>query len=206
MFSSGWDPDAGRRRTRTSGFRYGRPRRAPAWRPYAAVVALVLLFPIATGAQQAWNQPWFPGVESATKTPDPCLAVGPAALQRLELPGTGLSNAGLGIGRGVDQTCTFRSGSAAMAVRYRVANAFFGSSRRKAAKVAAEQMTTTGTQAVPGLFDEARISAGAGGTAHLVARRANVVVEISYQGIGGPDLAPAIIDVARGALATVDVH
>jgi hypothetical protein len=174
----GWDPDTSRRPA-AARIRYGRERPVPfavytTW--FAATVQLILIFPWAIGVQQPWNQPWWPGVAVATSAPDPCTAVSPATRRQLSV-GTG----GAELGRGHDVQCTFADLYGALAVRYHVANALYGSSAAKAKDIAAAALVPTASNDVPGLGDEARISAS-DSEAHLVIRRANVVVELLYKG------------------------
>jgi hypothetical protein len=207
VFSGGWDPDTAPRRA-VPALRFGRERPTARWVRYVVPVVLFLLLPVLARAQQPWNQPWWPGVESATSAPDPCAAVDATTRQRLALTGVMQQ-----IGGRTDTTCGLGGIEAAMTVRYRVAIAVLGSSRAAAVKLADGAMSADGTQPVPGLGDAARISAtrpdagpGVPGVAHLVARRANVVLEINYQGVDDPDLSGLIVRVARQAIAALDVH
>jgi hypothetical protein len=175
---TGWDPDTSRRPT-SARVRYGRERPVPfaayaSW--FVAALQLILLFPWAVGVQEPWNQPWWPGVAVATSAPDPCTAVSPATRRQLSV-GTG----GAELGHGHDVQCTFADLYGALAVRYHVANALYGSSAAKAKAIAAAALVPTATNDLPGLGDEARISAS-DSEAHLVIRRANVVVELLYKG------------------------
>jgi hypothetical protein len=174
-FSTGWDPDTGRRAAFPR-FRYGRGRPYPLRLTVLWVLVLILVFPVVVGAQQPWNQPWFPGVTTATSVPDPCTVLSPATRAHLAVRGGGTR-----LGGRHDAICTFADLNGALGLRYRLATAWFGSSTAKASGVALHVLAEAGTRPVPGLGDEARISAS-GTDAHLVIRRANVVVEIRYEG------------------------
>jgi hypothetical protein len=194
-FSTGWDPDNGRRAAFPR-FRYGRPRPYPVSRVVIGVLVLVLVFPVIVGAQQPWNQPWFPGVTTATAVPDPCTVLSPATRAHLAVRGGGTR-----LGGRHDAICTFADLNGALGLRYRLATAWLGSSTAKAAGLALDVLAEAGTKPVPGLGDEARISAS-GSDAHLVVRRANVVVEIRYE---GADAGDGAIQAAREAVDAIEV-
>lgn len=194
-FSTGWDPDNGRRASFPR-FRYGRPRPYPVSRVLIGVLVLVLVFPVIVGAQQPWNQPWFPGVTTATSIPDPCTVLSPATRRQLAVRGDGTR-----LGSRHDAVCTFADLNGALGLRYRLATAWLGSSTSKASDVALDALALAGTRPVPGLGDEARISASEN-IAHLVIRRANVVVEIRYEGANAGDGA---IEAGREAVDAIKV-
>jgi hypothetical protein len=179
-WSSGWDPDTSRRAAFPR-FRYGRARPFPVAVTILSLLVAIVVFPGIMGAQQPWNQPWFPGVTAATSVPDPCTVLSPATRQQLAVRGDGSR-----VGSRHDAICTFADLNGALGLRYRLATAWFGSSTAKASGIAGDVLAVTGTRPVPGLGDEARISAS-DGDAHLVIRKANVVVEIRYQGANAGD-------------------
>jgi hypothetical protein len=195
MFSTGWDPDAGRR-TSFPRFRYGRARPFPVAVTVLSILVAILVFPGVVGAQQPWNQPWFPGVTAATSLPDPCTVLSTSTREQLAVRG-----AGTRLGGHRDVLCTFADLNGALGLRYRLATAWFGSSTAKASGIAGDVLAVTGTAPVPGLGDEARISAS-DSDAHLVIRRANVVVEIRYE---GRDAGDGAIQAGREAVAAIAV-
>jgi hypothetical protein len=170
------------------GIARGRRRRetpAPWW--HVAVRYLVWLLvmglglPLLLSGPPPWNQPWWPGTDVAIGLPDPCKAItGGEGTEVSGLPGTSTSDS-------TSSTCRVVAGSSELTVTYRVHHSFFGSSVNAAAEDADDAAWQAGSdEKLPGIGDEAWIGEAAygnrrgGAGRHVVARRANVVVEVRY--------------------------
>ncbi len=206
VLDRGFDHDGGARIAR------GRRETPMPWWQFAVryaiwLVVVVLGFPLLLSGPPPWNQPWFPGTNVAIRLPDPCKAVtGAEGTEVSGLPGTSTSDT-------TSRVCRIVAGSSELTVTYRVHHKFFGSSTG----AAAEDADTAAWQAdaeerLDGIGDEAWIGTAAYGSRlggagqHLVARRANVVVEVRYASRDDRGKVRTLVtETARAALARVPI-
>lgn len=176
--------------------------RYPVW---ALVIALG--YPLLLAGPAPWNQPWWPGTNVAIRLPDPCKAVtGAEGTQVSGLPGTATSDSSSAV-------CRIVAGTSDLTVTYRVHHTYFGSSVTAAADDASDAAFQAGVkERLGGVGDEARIGAAAygnrrgGAGMHVVARRANVVVEVRYASRDDAERVRTLVtETAKRALARVEV-
>ena len=159
-----------------------------------------------------WQRPYWPGVHLATATPDPCAAV-PAPL-REPLVGTAPAQPD-GYGRDAEDAgrdCRYRTDAGAMLdVVYdredsrlddpadEAAEDFESMTRIYVADMASRPVRDVGDEAVLGSGGQARRT-----DVVLLARRANVVVRVSYSGgLDAPTAEAAVVAAARAAVGAV---
>jgi hypothetical protein len=188
-------------------------RRVPLWTMGAALLAAVLLAPLALGLPEPWNQPWWPGTHQAMRAPDPCAVPGAAARATL----LGPADAAITRNHSGVTECVIRTDAASLTVRYSVHQRLFGSGTGKARAYLTDmrldaRVPHAAPEPVGELGGDATVLANPPGTTAdqdrsmvvLLARRANVVVEIRYR--GGADPVPAraaVLEVARSAVTAI---
>jgi hypothetical protein len=175
---------------------------------YAVWLAIIVLgYPLLLSGPPPWNQPWWPGTNVAIRLPDPCKAItGGEGTEVSGLPGTATSDASSAV-------CTVAAGTSELTVTYRLHHRFFGSSVAAAAEDADDAAFQAGVKdRLAGVGDWARIGAAAygnrrgGAGMHVVARRANVVVEVRYASRDDPEKVKTLVtETAKRALARVTV-
>jgi hypothetical protein len=139
------------------------------------------------------------------RLPDPCHAVtGASGTEVSGLPGTSTSDSSSSV-------CRIAAGTSELTVTYRVHHTLFGSSVAAAAEDADDAAWQADIEdRLPGVGDEAWIGAAAygnrrgGAGMHVVARRANVVVEVRYASRDDPGKVRTLVtETAKAALAAV---
>jgi hypothetical protein len=208
---SGFEDDAALYQRRA--LRLWSTREVPTWAYIVVVPLLMFTLPDLLDRPQPWRQPWWPGVESAAVAPDPCDAI--AADVARDLFASAPSQPS---DDGADhRRCQIDGNKAEMIVDYYVFNPAFSSSNDEASHhmfLATTRTDNFDPEPVPGLGDEAWIAGNAQGTttwidraqALLVARRANVVVEVLYRGESQPDATrAAVLATAQRALGAVEI-
>jgi hypothetical protein len=206
VLDRGFDDDGGARIAR------GRRRREtpmPWWQVilrYAIWLLVVVIgLPLLLSGPPPWNQPWWPGTTVAIRLPDPCRAVtGAEGTQVSGLPGTSSSDSS-------SRVCRIVADTSELTVTYRVHHTLFGSSVAAAAEDADDAAWRSDVEdRLDGVGDEAWIGAASYGTRrggagmHVVARRANVVVEVRYASRDDPEKVRTLVTgTARAALAAV---
>jgi hypothetical protein len=150
------------------------------------------------------DKPWWPGVDVATSTPDPCAALSTEDARRLVPDGDPVQV--FGDPETVTRSCRRDGGNVRLDVDVRretfgdvVAEARSGF-RRTAA-------VSRVTEPVSGLGDEA-LAGGSGSRVEVVVRRGNVVIEVSLRSDAKENVPDreAVIAVARNAVAVVDLR
>jgi hypothetical protein len=172
------------------------------------LVVILLGLPLLLSGPPPWNQPWWPGTNVAIRLPDPCKAiVGGEGTEVSGLPGTSTSDA-------ASRVCEVVAGASQLTVTYRVHHTFFGSSVGAAAEDADNAAWQADSEErLAGVGDEAWIGAAAYGSRrggagmHVVARRANVVVEVRYASRDDPAKVRTLVTgTARRAVDRVQIR
>jgi hypothetical protein len=191
--------------------RFRRPfaRTLPIWTLPVVVLLNAALVPLLVSVPAPWNQPWAPGVDVAIQAPDPCAAVGGETLRTLG----GTSSGRVTMDQYGIRECTFAIANGDLIVRSSVHHAFFGSSVDKARTYLYDTRPTQMTR-WDGLGDEAWIVGNEPGTTAsakravvgVIARRANVVVEIAYRGAVSAAVGrSAVAEIANRVLSSAEV-
>lgn len=171
------------------------------------LVVVVLGFPLLLSGPPPWNQPWWPGTNVAIRLPDPCEAVtGAEGTEVSGLPGTSTSDT-------TSRVCRIVAGASELTVTYRAHHKFFGSSVGAAAQDADTAAWKADTEErLDGVRDEAWIGTAVYGSRlggagqHVVARRANVVVEVRYTSRDDRNKVRTLVtETAKAALAAVPI-
>jgi hypothetical protein len=194
-------------------FRAGRRVSLPAWSYVVLLPLIAVCLPVVLDRPQPWRQPWWPGIQAAAAAPDPCDAISAEAARDLFAYATARPI----IDRSSRRTCRIDGGQAELTVDYFVFNPVFGSGDDDAVEHLNEARSRTGKfrpEPVPGLGDQAWIAGNSPGTttlidrgqAMLVARRANVVLEIFYGGEREPEVArAAVLAAAQRAIGALRI-
>jgi len=177
---------------------------------------LVVFFPVLLAGLQfgivdtPWeDEPWWPGLDIATSTPDACGALSTEDARRLVPDGT--VEAVYGEPDGISGFCR-RTGSTGQ-VDVEVSRERWGDLIAEAGKEFRREADGA-AEAVPGLGDEAVVEA-AGSKVHVVVRRGNVVVEVEFRDDARGEALDtgsfaanrgAVVEVARSAAAAVDLR
>lgn len=181
-----------------------------------AGVVLVALLPTAMAVLQLvavdrpWrDRPWWPGVEVATATPDPCAAL--STVEARQLVRDGEPQTGYGDADSPSRLC--RLGNGVPQLEVEIARASFGDLLAEG-RDDFDRMRRLEPEAepVPGLGEEAFTDTYGRSIVRVVARRGNVVVEVLFTpGEAGSDRGTpayaanlaAVVEVARKAVDTV---
>jgi hypothetical protein len=209
VLDRGFDHDAG---TQIAVGKRRRETPMPWWQyavRYAVWLAIIVLgYPLLLSGPPPWNQPWWPGTNVAIRLPDPCKAItGGEGTEVSGLPGTSTSDASGAV-------CTVAAGTSELTVTYRLHHRFFGSSAAEAAEDADDaKFQADADEKLPGIGDEAWIGTAAygnrrgGAGLHVVARKANVVVEVRYASRDDTAKVRTLVtETARKALSQVAIH
>jgi hypothetical protein len=197
------------------------PRR-PANRWFGLLVVLVVFLAALIAAGHPWVMPWWPGVREAGAVPDPCGSAFGDRVQSLvgntrkTVPG---GDSGLAGWVREQHSCMFVGNSRWFNITYsRYAHDVISAEQRARKEYAQSWCTQrTGTwRQLPELGDEAMVSHLAAGQSGgddicLLARRANVLVELTYvnsddQTAGSDSAVETVIAIAGTAIAAIQVN
>jgi hypothetical protein len=197
----------------------GRVETQRLWQNAVGVGILLAILPVAFAVYQLFSidrpwedRPWWPGVEIATETPDPCPALSTVEAGRL-VPTREPQNV-YGQADDPSRLCRLGNGSPKLEVKF---GRTISGDLIDGSEADFDRSAGVGSFAEPvaGVGDEAVASGGGGSIVRIVARRGNVVVEVTFIPDGdGADRGTtayaanqaAVVEVARLAVDTVDLR